>query len=133
MSEMSSHIKASWQKSMRILRMFLALHAIENLLLCVPMAILKHLSWTRAEMMEEKYFYLLPQEQESILIVDGILFSSIAFYAFILPILIQLPLGLAYFKFGHAWSRILVREVSVFPWDEIKDGEERKEESEEAA
>ncbi len=111
-----------WKKSLKFISSFIIIMAVENLLLCVPMWILRQASLERAASMAARAFPLLPSEDASLTRIDIMLFSALALYSVILPPL-QVFLALAYLKYGHAWSRILVKAVPVFPWD-VVDGTE---------
>ncbi len=66
--------------------------------------------------MQVRSFALLPEEMESMTTIRALMWSAIAIFSFVLPT-IQILLAAFYIKLRHAWSRLIVREVAVFPWD----------------
>ena len=69
-------------------------------------------------LMRNRYYSLLPQEETSLLVINCLILVGIAAFLLVVPLL-QLILALLYLKYGHAWSRVLVREVTVFPWNKV--------------
>ncbi len=84
--------------------------------MCVPLFLLKNILEERALAMAERSFVLLPVEEESIRTVTYLLYGGIVLHLVVVPLL-QFALAMAYFKYGHAWSRVLRREAGVFPWE----------------
>ena len=107
-----------WADSQRLQKFHLALFALENVLLCIPLAILRIGLAERKVVMAGKGFALLPLETNSLYTIDCILFSSLAFNVIFLPALLHL-LALIYIKSGHLWSRVLRTHVAIFPWERL--------------
>ena len=109
-------IQSCWVKSILSLTLYLVLFAIEHAALCIPLAMLKYFVALRVADMRETGFPLLPEEEESVRFIDLLFYSFLGVCCLAVPLL-QLLLALIYFKYGHAWSRVLNREASVFfPW-----------------
>ncbi len=110
----------SWRRSTVSISCSIILHALQNACLCIPLIGLKLTLGQRAAAMERKFFPQLPTEQYSLIVVDGLLYGSLAFFLSVAP-LSQIGLAMAYFKWGHSWSRVLrdsrhikdVKETSV--------------------
>ena len=117
-NEYKISIRKCWMMYLKGFTCFVGLFALEHIALCIPIAILKYVLMARAASMEAMYFPALPEEQMSLAIVDGLLFSAIGIYCLLLP-LTQFALALLYFKYGHAWSRVLNRECKAFAGDVI--------------
>ncbi len=99
-------VEQSWTRSKSRICAFVALFALEHLLLCLPLLLLKFSLAKRSQSMLSVPLPLLPEEEASVALVDGLLLGSVLLFALILP-LFQLALALIYFRFGHAWSRVL--------------------------
>ncbi len=109
-------IRDCWLSYRRGLLLYTLMFAIEHLLLCAPLAVLKYFLGAHAAQMEANFFPLLPEEVGSLSTVNILLFSSIAIHAVLTPF-VQITLALLYFKYGHSWSRVLRQEVDIFPWE----------------
>ncbi len=119
----TSTISQCWIKNILLLTASITLYAIEHVVSCIPLYLLKHLIDLRAEAMSGEGFPLLPEEAQSIWLINAMLLSIVTASCLIMPVL-QLILALLYFKHGHAWSRVLRREARIFPWDSVlADGE----------
>ncbi len=90
-------IRKCWDISKFLHQGFVALFAVENLALCIPLAILKHNFDTRAAALESNHFPLLSQETHSVFMANSLLLTSVITFSIILPIL-QLLIARLYFR-----------------------------------
>ena len=102
----SEDMLESWRRSKAALACHIILHSAENLILCMPIVLLKIVATRRTSAMADKSFALLPLEAASVGVIDGLLAGSVVLHAVVIPAL-QALLAFIYFKFGHAWSRAL--------------------------
>ena len=108
--------------------LFNGLFYVEHIIFCLPIVLLKFsvdqrndelhghfsllpevntsLEFASIEKSRRKYNFLSFQEEESTRNVNILFGTSLALFLLILPIT-QIGLGLAYFKFGHPWKRIM--------------------------
>ena len=118
-----------WTKSTKMFYLFNGLFYVEHIIFCLPIVLLKFSVDQRNDELLHGHFSLLPevntsleyasieklgqtlisfffQEEESTRNVNILFGTSLALLLLILPIT-QIGLGLAYFKFGHPWKRIM--------------------------
>ena len=111
-------IAESWRRSMTALVGYVALHAVENAALCAPLLLLRLVASERAAALRESHFPLLSDELETTMMTDWMLGSGLVAFIIVLPAA-QIILALIYLRHGHAWSRVISREVKIFPWDQL--------------
>ncbi len=93
---------------------YVILFAVEQLLACVPLFRLRHLTSVRLAAVEAK-FQLLPEEIESAETIDMLIACSIVGFLIVIPML-QILLASLYFFRGHPWSRLLRNHVKLTPF-----------------
>ena len=106
-----SDILSCWKKSQSLRRAFVALAAVENLLLLAPILSLKLAVDKRNALLEREGFPPIPMELHSTQVVNALLFSGLGLFL-VVPFL-QALLADAYYKRGHAWSRILNEHLAL--------------------
>ena len=103
--EGSGTIKSSWIRCQRYFASHLVLSAFENACLCIPLAMLRYKFERRRQLMEENFFPLLPEEEQSLHVADVLICTSVAVFLVLLPAC-QYSLGMIYFRHGHPWARL---------------------------
>ncbi len=97
---------------------FVGIFALEHLLLCIPLMLLRPIIAERLDLLDKNQFAPLPEEEQSLQIANMLLYSSLGLFIVVVPT-IQILLALTYIKYGHPWSAILREEVAIFPWDRV--------------
>ncbi len=99
-------VKRCWDTSESLHRSFVALFALENLILCIPLTVLKCNFDARAAALESELFPLLSQEKESLAIANSLILTSAIGFALVLPCL-QLLFARLYFRYSYMVLKLI--------------------------
>ena len=100
-----SDILECWRKSQSLRKTFIVLATVENLVLLTPIISLKLAIDNRNALLEKVGFPPIALELHSTYVTNALLFSGLCLFL-VVPF-VQALLADAYYKHGHAWSRIL--------------------------
>ena len=103
-------IPKCWNKSWKLHTLFLILNTLEHLALLSPMALLKVIVDKRNVLLSNSDFPPIADEWHSAHMINVLLVSAASVFLAV-PIM-QSILAYIYFKYGHAWSRILQAHLS---------------------